>query len=107
MRSTGVAYLLWLPGLFGVCGLHRFYAGKPISGLIWLFTCGLLWVGQFIDLFLIPGLIAAANWRYGGRGQYVNQVVNVHVDQSRGRRRRDDDDDDDRRPRRRRDSYRE
>jgi TM2 domain-containing membrane protein YozV len=102
MLSTGVAYLLWLPCFFCICGLHRFYAGKPITGLIWLFTLGLLGFGQLIDLFLIPGMIAAANWRWYGRGQNINQAVNVHIDQSRGRRRRDDDDDYDRRPRRRR-----
>jgi TM2 domain-containing membrane protein YozV len=42
MRSTGVAYVLWLACFVLVCGLHRFYAGKWFSGLIWLFTFGLL-----------------------------------------------------------------
>jgi hypothetical protein len=39
----------------GICGLHRLNAGRTWTGLLWLFTLGLLWVGQFIDLFLIPG----------------------------------------------------
>jgi TM2 domain-containing membrane protein YozV len=63
MYSNGTAYLLWLLCFLGLCGIHRFYAGKPISGLIWLFTGGLLFIGQFIDLFLIPGMVDQANRR--------------------------------------------
>jgi TM2 domain-containing membrane protein YozV len=65
MYSNGTAYLLWLLGLIGICGIHRFYVGKPISGLIWFFTAGLLFIGQFIDLFLIPGMVEDANRRAG------------------------------------------
>jgi TM2 domain-containing membrane protein YozV len=63
--SNGVAYLLWLLGLLGFCGIHRFYVGKPLTGLLWLFTGGLLLVGQFIDLFLIPGMVHRANRKVG------------------------------------------
>ena len=56
-KSAGWAYLLWLPCLVGVCGLHRFYLGRPGTGLLWLFTFGLLGFGQLIDLFLIPQMI--------------------------------------------------
>jgi TM2 domain-containing membrane protein YozV len=61
MRTNGIAYLLWLLCLIGVCGVHRFYAGKWITGIIWLVTGGLLFIGQLIDLFLIPGMIERAN----------------------------------------------
>jgi TM2 domain-containing membrane protein YozV len=62
--STGTAYLMWMGGLFcGLCGLHRFYVNKPLTGLLWVFTLGLLGVGQLIDLILIPGMVDAANWR--------------------------------------------
>lgn len=47
----------------GVCGLQRLYAGKVGTGLLYLFTFGLLGVGQFIDLFLIPGMVQDANGR--------------------------------------------
>lgn len=70
MKSTGVAYLLWLLCLFGFCGIHRFYAGRVVTGLIWLFTLGLLGIGQLIDLFLVPGMIRTANLEsavFGGR----------------------------------------
>lgn len=63
MKTNGIAYLLWLLGLVGFCGIHRFYAGKWITGLLWLFTGGLLFIGQLIDLLLIPGQIERANVR--------------------------------------------
>lgn len=61
MRSTGIAYLLWFLGGFGVLGLHRFYAGRVGTGILWFFTGGLAGIGAFVDLFLIPGMVADAN----------------------------------------------
>jgi TM2 domain-containing membrane protein YozV len=61
MRSTLVAYLLWCLIFIGFAGIHRIYAGKVFTGLLWLLTGGLLFIGQFIDLFLIPGMIDYAN----------------------------------------------
>lgn len=82
MYSNGVAYLLWLCCCFGLCGLHRFYVGKPVSGLLWLFTIGLLGFGQLFDLLLIPGMIESANrWTYSRGDRNVN-VVNVNIDNS-------------------------
>ncbi|MEM8865205.1 MAG: TM2 domain-containing protein [Planctomycetota bacterium] len=48
-----VGYALWL---FGFLGAHRFYYGRPITGTIWFFTLGLLFIGWFIDLLLMPSL---------------------------------------------------
>ena len=64
MRSTGIAYLLWSLWLFGFAGIHRFYLGKPISGLIWLLTWGLFGMGQIFDLFIIPGMVEEKNYQY-------------------------------------------
>ncbi len=61
MRSVGVSYLLWLLCFLGLCGIHRFYNGKWVTGLLWLLTGGLLMIGQIIDLFLIPGMVRHAN----------------------------------------------
>ena len=61
MRSTMMAYILWCLIFIGLGGIHRFYAGKVVTGVIWLLTGGLFLVGQIIDLFLIPGMIDYAN----------------------------------------------
>jgi TM2 domain-containing membrane protein YozV len=60
-HSKTIGYLLWI---FGFTGAHRFYYGKPISGTIYFFTFGLLGIGWFIDLFLIPGMDRQADLRY-------------------------------------------
>src|SRR5262249_58236503 len=59
--SIFVGYLCWL---FGFIGAHRFYYGKQITGTIWFFTLGLLFIGWIIDLFLIPSMNARAERRY-------------------------------------------
>lgn len=60
-HSKLFGYLLWI---FGFTGSHRFYYGRPISGTIWFFTLGLLFIGWIIDLFLIPSMDRAADFRY-------------------------------------------
>lgn len=37
----------------GIFGIHRFYLGKWISGLIWLFTGGLFLFGLLYDLWTL------------------------------------------------------
>ena len=97
MYSTFVAYLLWFLSGFGAMGFHRFYLGKIPSGLLWMFTGGLLGVGGFYDLITLPGQVREANirnalfsreqaqvrhegpvpgesWRYASDGKY--RVVN-------------------------------
>jgi hypothetical protein len=41
--------------------LQRFYVGRPLSGLVWLFTGGLFGVGWVIDFFLIPEFVEEHN----------------------------------------------
>ena len=60
-HSIVVGYLCWL---LGFMGFHRFYFGKQITGTIWFFTLGVLFVGWLVDLFLIPGMHASAERRY-------------------------------------------
>ena len=60
-HSLLVGYILWI---FGFLGAHRFYFGKPISGTIYLFTLGLLFVGWIVDLFLMPSLERQAERRF-------------------------------------------
>lgn len=61
MKSGLAAFLLWLCCLVGICGLHRFYLGRPWTGLLWLFTFGIFGIGQIIDLFLLPSMIRQEN----------------------------------------------
>lgn len=74
-RNIVIAYLLWF--FLGFLGVHRFYLGRVMSGVImlalwamgtglafiligWLFLIpwGIWW---FLDLFLIPGMVRAEN----------------------------------------------
>ena len=61
MKSVVVTYLLWFLGGFGILGLHRFYLGRWVTGLIWFLTGGVFLVGAVIDVFLIPGLVRIEN----------------------------------------------
>ncbi len=63
MKSNPIAYLLWLLSFFGLFGIHRFYNGKWITGIIWFLTGGLFLIGQLVDLFLIPLMTQRANFR--------------------------------------------
>ena len=60
-HSKLIGYLLWI---FGFTGSHRFYYGRPITGTIWFFTLGLLFIGWIIDLFLIPSMDRAADKKF-------------------------------------------
>ena len=53
-HSKVVGYLLWF--FLGFVGAHRFYYGKPISGIVWFLTLGLLGIGWIVDAFLIPSM---------------------------------------------------
>jgi len=61
MKSGLAAFVLWLCCLMGICGLHRFYLGRPLTGLLWLLTFGLFGIGQLIDLFLLPSMMRQEN----------------------------------------------
>jgi TM2 domain-containing membrane protein YozV len=64
-----IGYILWLVGFTGV---HRFYFGHQITGIIWFFTFGLFGIGWLIDLFLMPSLQTSATRRYSiGRTDYT------------------------------------
>ena len=58
--SLGIAYLLWAIGGFGTLGLHRFYLSRHGTGLLWLLTGGVFWIGALVDLFRLPTLVQDA-----------------------------------------------
>lgn len=55
------AYALWF--FLGFFGVHRFYLGRPVSGVVWLLTGGLFGIGWVIDFFLIPEFVEEHNKR--------------------------------------------
>ena len=53
--------LLTFLGFFGV---HRFYMGKILTGLLYLFTMGLLGFGVLYDFFTLNEQISELNDEY-------------------------------------------
>lgn len=59
-KSKILTYLLWLVG--GVCGLHHFYLGRDLQGVLWWCTFGgYFGFGWLRDLFYIGEYVADAN----------------------------------------------
>lgn len=60
-HNKTIGYILWI---FGFLGAHRFYYDKPVTGIIWFLTLGLLGIGWIVDLFLVPAMNREANSRF-------------------------------------------
>nr|WP_295948529.1 TM2 domain-containing protein [uncultured Agathobaculum sp.] len=50
-KSKWVAFFLCL--FFGVLGIHKFYEGRVLLGIVYLLTLGLCGVGVVIDLVIL------------------------------------------------------
>lgn len=57
--NYSVAWLLLV--YLGFFGFHRFYMGKWITGLLYLFTLGCLGVGVFFDFWTLNGQVDGLN----------------------------------------------
>jgi hypothetical protein len=75
LYSVGLAYLLWVPSLFGVAGLHRFYIGKIGTGILFLLTGGLLGLGTIYDALTLPSQVREATLR----SRYRDALGPIHV----------------------------
>lgn len=64
-RELSIAYLLWF--FLGFLGVHHFYLGNILRGVLYLLTGGLLGVGILVDLFLLPSLTRRRNAEALGR----------------------------------------
>lgn len=61
MFNYSTARFLWVLSFF-FPGLHRFYLGKWASGLFYLFTGGIGYIGTIIDGFNLHKMVAEANY---------------------------------------------
>jgi TM2 domain-containing membrane protein YozV len=60
-RDVISAYVLLIPAIFGLSGLHRFYLGRWASGLLWLVTGGLCGIGSVVDMIMLPRMVDDTN----------------------------------------------
>ena len=77
MKSKTTAYILLI--FLGWLGAHRFYIGKFGSGLIYMFTCGLMGIGLFFDLFTLGEKVDIYNAVHMNRGGVNNVNTNTIV----------------------------
>lgn len=90
-KSTGLAYVLWF--FLGGLGMHRFYLGRPLSGIIlllmvpagifmmlaqnrfgaFLVIVGVLWL--IVDAFLIPGMVNRSRQKV--RRDLINRAMSA------------------------------
>lgn len=91
MKSSPVAYIL----LIFTCGLglHRFYLDRPLSGVLYFFSCGGFGLWFLIDLFLIPEMVRECNRPYETRHVIGGGGITINIDSSSGRRRKREVDD--------------
>jgi len=59
MKSLLLTYVLWLIG--GFFGLHKFYLGSPLMGILYFCTGGVFVLGWLIDFFTLPRQVRIAN----------------------------------------------
>jgi TM2 domain-containing membrane protein YozV len=76
MYQVWIAYVLWLVGGFGALGLHRFYMKKIPTGVLWILTGGLAFLGSVYDFLTMTRQIEDANRR---AGYLVDPVRSVEV----------------------------
>lgn len=75
-KSKALTYLLWLVG--GVCGLHHFYLGRDLQGVLWWCTFGgYFGFGWLRDAFYIGEYVADAN-RDESYMKKVDYMVRAH-----------------------------
>ena len=58
-KDFTVAWILLT--FLGIFGIHRFYLGKWVTGIIWLCTGGLFLVGLLYDLWTLNGQVDEVN----------------------------------------------
>lgn len=80
MKDKTTAYLLWF--FLGIWGAHKFYLGKGVMGILYLFTFAFFFIGWAVDLLTLGSQVDVYNalLRPLGNNNNTNQnhiVVNV------------------------------
>ena len=52
-KNKSTSIILCCLGFLGFAGMHKFYEGKPVMGIIYLLTGGLFVIGTIIDLLAL------------------------------------------------------
>lgn len=65
MKKNWIVTLL-LAIFLGGFGVHRFYAGKIGTGILWLLTAGIFGIGWLVDIIMI----AVGSFK-DGNGNYI------------------------------------
>ncbi|NIZ40096.1 TM2 domain-containing protein [Entomospira entomophila] len=52
----------------GSLGVHRFYVGRPVSGIVWILTLGFFGIGTIVDIIMI----VMGKFK-DGQGNYVTE----------------------------------
>src|SRR5262245_25784515 len=75
-HSIAIGYLCWV---FGFLGMHRFYYGKPVTGMLWFFTLGLLSIAGLIYACSCPSMDTRADRGYwpGGLDYTIEWLLRV------------------------------
>ena len=79
-KNKWVAFVLCL--FLGLVGAHKFYEGKILMGVVYIFTAGLFLVGWIIDLIAIlmkPNPYYVKNWRIENEENDIFCFVNNHL----------------------------
>lgn len=61
-KESGTLSALACLGFIGIAGIHRFMMGKVGTGLLWLFTAGICWIGTIIDLVNMRKMVTEHNY---------------------------------------------
>ncbi|MEM7402841.1 MAG: TM2 domain-containing protein [Myxococcota bacterium] len=61
-KNLTISYVLCAVGMFTpLAGLHRFYLGRPVSGMLYTMTWGFFGIGTFLDMLQMPLLVQETN----------------------------------------------
>ena len=74
-RDSVAVWVMW--GTLGFLGAHRFYLGRGASGVLYLFTLGLLGLGVLYDLVALGDMIR--DYNHLRQGNFIRDILASRV----------------------------